>query len=42
MIEAKALTKVYGGKTAVAGVDFTVEAGRVTGFLPRAGMQGWT
>ncbi|HET7140116.1 MAG TPA: ATP-binding cassette domain-containing protein [Arthrobacter sp.] len=33
MIEAKGLTKVYGEKTAVAGVDFTVEAGRVTGFL---------
>ena len=33
MIEARALTKVYGDKTAVAGVDFTVEAGRVTGFL---------
>ncbi len=33
MIEAKGLTKVYGEKTAVAGVNFTVEAGRVTGFL---------
>jgi ABC-2 type transport system ATP-binding protein len=33
MIEARALTKVYGDKTAVAGVNFTVEAGRVTGFL---------
>ena len=33
MIEARGLTKVYGGKTAVAGVNFTVEAGRVTGFL---------
>lgn len=33
MIEAKGLTKVYGEKTAVAGVDFTVQAGRVTGFL---------
>ncbi|MEQ4519078.1 ATP-binding cassette domain-containing protein [Pseudarthrobacter sp. B907] len=33
MIEARGLTKVYGEKTAVAGVDFTVEAGRVTGFL---------
>ena len=33
MIEARGLTKVYGEKTAVAGVNFTVEAGRVTGFL---------
>jgi ABC-2 type transport system ATP-binding protein len=33
MIEAKGLTKVYGEKTAVSGVNFTVEAGRVTGFL---------
>ncbi|HBH59721.1 MAG TPA: multidrug ABC transporter ATP-binding protein [Arthrobacter bacterium] len=33
MIEAKGLTKVYGEKTAVAGVNFTVEAGQVTGFL---------
>jgi len=33
MIEARGLTKVYGEKTAVAGVNFNVEAGRVTGFL---------
>ncbi len=33
MIEARDLTKVYGDKTAVAGVNFTVEAGRITGFL---------
>ena len=33
MIEARGLTKVYGEKTAVAGVSFTVQAGRVTGFL---------
>lgn len=33
MIEAHDLTKVYGGKTAVAGVSFTVRPGRVTGFL---------
>ena len=33
MIEAEGLTKVYGDKTAVAGVSFTVQAGRVTGFL---------
>jgi ABC-2 type transport system ATP-binding protein len=33
MIEARGLTKVYGDKTAVAGLNFTVEAGRVTGFL---------
>ncbi|MDQ0674927.1 ABC-2 type transport system ATP-binding protein [Pseudarthrobacter siccitolerans] len=33
MIEAKGLTKVYGGKTAVAGVSFTVQPGLVTGFL---------
>ncbi|MDQ0754752.1 ABC transporter ATP-binding protein [Arthrobacter sp. B3I4] len=33
MIEARGLTKIYGDKTAVAGVDFIVEPGRVTGFL---------
>ena len=33
MIEARGLSKVYGDKTAVGGVDFTVQAGRVTGFL---------
>jgi ABC-2 type transport system ATP-binding protein len=33
MIEARGLTKVYGDRTAVAGVNFTVESGRVTGFL---------
>jgi ABC-2 type transport system ATP-binding protein len=33
MIEANGLTKVYGTKTAVAGVSFTVRAGQVTGFL---------
>ena len=33
MIEAQGLTKVYGDKTAVDSVDFTVHAGRVTGFL---------
>ena len=33
MIEATGLTKVYGGKTAVDGVSFTVQAGQVTGFL---------
>ena len=33
MIEARDLAKVYGGKTAVAGVSFTVRAGQVTGFL---------
>lgn len=33
MIEARNLTKVYGDKTAVSGVNFTVEAGRITGFL---------
>lgn len=33
MIEAQGLTKVYGGKNAVAGVSFTVRAGQVTGFL---------
>jgi ABC-2 type transport system ATP-binding protein len=33
MIEAKDLAKAYGGKTAVAGVSFTVRAGQVTGFL---------
>lgn len=33
MIEATGLTKVYGGKIAVAGVSFTVKAGQVTGFL---------
>jgi ABC-2 type transport system ATP-binding protein len=33
MIEARQLTKRYGGKTAVDGVDFTVRSGAVTGFL---------
>jgi ABC-2 type transport system ATP-binding protein len=33
MIEAKGLTKIYGDKTAVDTVSFTVHAGRVTGFL---------
>jgi len=33
MIEAHALTKKFGSKTAVAGIDFRVEPGQVTGFL---------
>ncbi|QNE16236.1 ABC transporter ATP-binding protein [Pseudarthrobacter sp. NBSH8] len=33
MIEATGLSKVYGSKTAVDGVSFTVKAGQVTGFL---------
>ncbi len=33
MIEARGLTKRYGGKTAVDHADFTVLPGRVTGFL---------
>jgi ABC-2 type transport system ATP-binding protein len=33
MIRAQGLTKTYGDKTAVNGIDFTVEPGRVTGFL---------
>ncbi len=33
MIAAKGLTKKFGDKTAVDGIDFTVPAGRVTGFL---------
>lgn len=33
MIQANALTKRYGTKTAVDGVSFEVRAGRVTGFL---------
>lgn len=33
MIEAKNLTKRYGEKTAVADLSFTVEPGRVTGFV---------
>ena len=33
MIEARGLTKRYGSKTAVAGIDFTVQPGKVTGFL---------
>ncbi len=33
MIEAIGLTKRYGAKTAVAGIDFTVQPGKVTGFL---------
>ncbi|BCY10725.1 ABC transporter ATP-binding protein [Actinoplanes sp. L3-i22] len=33
MIEARQLTKRYGDKTAVDGIDFTVRPGAVTGFL---------
>jgi ABC-2 type transport system ATP-binding protein len=33
MIHAESLTKRYGTKTAVDGIDFTVQPGRVTGFL---------
>ena len=33
MIEARSLTKRYGAKTAVDGIDFTVRPGLVTGFL---------
>jgi ABC-2 type transport system ATP-binding protein len=33
MIEARSLTKVYGDKTAVDGIDFQVKPGVVTGFL---------
>jgi ABC-2 type transport system ATP-binding protein len=33
MIEARSLTKVYGGKAAVDGIDFKVKPGVVTGFL---------
>ncbi|MDT4991265.1 MAG: type transport system ATP-binding protein, partial [Actinoplanes sp.] len=33
MIETRQLTKRYGDKTAVDGVDFTVRPGAVTGFL---------
>ena len=33
MIEAQGLTKRYGSKTAVDGIDFTVRPGQVTGFL---------
>jgi ABC-2 type transport system ATP-binding protein len=33
MIEARALTKVYGGTAAVDGIDFQARPGRVTGFL---------
>ena len=33
MIEARGLTKVYGGRTALHGIDFRVEPGLVTGFL---------
>jgi ABC-2 type transport system ATP-binding protein len=33
MIEAKGLTKRYGAYTAVDGVSFRAEPGRVTGFL---------
>lgn len=33
MIRAQGLTKTYGDRTAVDGIDFTVEPGRVTGFL---------
>jgi ABC-2 type transport system ATP-binding protein len=33
MIEARELSKVYGGTTAVDGIDFQVKPGHVTGFL---------
>jgi ABC-2 type transport system ATP-binding protein len=33
MIEARGLTKRYGGKVAVDGLTFTVRPGVVTGFL---------
>jgi ABC-2 type transport system ATP-binding protein len=33
MIEARALTKAYGGTVAVDGIDFQVKPGVVTGFL---------
>jgi ABC-2 type transport system ATP-binding protein len=33
LIEALSLTKVYGGKAAVDGIDFQVKPGAVTGFL---------
>ena len=33
MIRVQTLTKRYGDKTAVNGIDFTVQPGRVTGFL---------
>src|ERR1700719_4473153 len=33
VIEALSLTKVYGGKAAVDGIDFQVKPGMVTGFL---------
>ena len=33
MIVARGLTKTYGSRTAVDGIDVTVEPGRVTGFL---------
>ncbi len=33
MIEARSLTKHYGSKVAVDGVDFVVQPGKVTGFL---------
>jgi ABC-2 type transport system ATP-binding protein len=33
MIEVRGLTKRYGGRVAVADLDFTVRPGMVTGFL---------
>ena len=33
MIEAQGLTKRYGDTTAVDGLSFAVEPGRITGFL---------
>lgn len=33
MIQAQSLTKRYGNQVAVNGIDFTVDAGKVTGFL---------
>ena len=37
MIEARDLTKMYGGKAAVDHLSFTVEPGQVTGFLGQLG-----
>jgi ABC-2 type transport system ATP-binding protein len=51
MIEARSLTKIYGGTAAVDGIDFQVKPGMVTGFLGPNGagksttmrmIAGWT
>ena len=42
MIEVETLTKRYGEKLAVAGLDFVVQPGVVTGFLGPNGPASWS